>query len=107
MAQNEGRQLKMASCHHCGNNLDSYLATKVGRQDSCSSCGRDLRVCLNCEFYDRNSHWECREEVAEQVVNKEKANFCDNFRLNQNSSGKITDAKKDILSAAEALFKKK
>ncbi len=97
----------MAKCYSCNNNLDAYLLSKVSRQDSCIKCGRDIRCCKNCIFYEPNSHWECREEVSEHVLDKEKANFCDHFKLNPNASGSDSNSKESLLSAAEALFKKK
>lgn len=98
----------MANCYHCNNNLDAYLLSPVSRQDSCAKCGKDIRACKNCVFYEPNSHWECREEVSEHVLDKEKANFCDHFKLNPNKNSQGQGkAKEDLLSAAEALFKKK
>lgn len=99
----------MASCYNCGANLDAYLISKVSRQDSCLKCGRDLRTCKNCSFYDPNAHWECKETVSDHVLDKEKANFCDHFKLNPSGSSSASSgkSKEDILSAAEALFKKK
>ena len=67
----------MASCHHCGNKLE--LARVVSRAESCPNCGRDVRVCLNCQFYDQFAHNQCREPQAELVSEKDKANFCDYF----------------------------
>jgi hypothetical protein len=99
--------MKMAKCYSCGTNLESYLLTKVSRQDSCPKCHRDIRSCKNCSFYEATSHWECREEVAEHVLDKEKANFCDHFKLGAKGDGSTEDSKVDLLSAAEALFKKK
>jgi len=32
--------------------------------------------------YSPGSHWDCRESVGDQVTDKERANFCDWFRLN-------------------------
>ena len=97
----------MENCYHCGNSLENFLLTKIGRQDSCSKCGRDLRCCSNCEYFDKNSHWECREVVSEHVLDKEKANFCDYFKLSAKAGAGKASEKPDLLSAAEALFKKK
>lgn len=36
---------------------------------------------MHCEFYDPASHWECRESIPERVKDKDRANFCDYFRL--------------------------
>lgn len=33
-----------------------------------------------CEFYDTSVAKSCREPVAEEVSDKERANFCDYFR---------------------------
>lgn len=33
-----------------------------------------------CEFYDTSVAKSCREPVAEEVTDKERANFCDYFR---------------------------
>jgi hypothetical protein len=58
-----------------------------------------------CSFYDPKSYNECRESSADRVQDKEKANFCDYFKI----SGSNVDpdqAKKDALAKAAALFKK-
>lgn len=97
----------MAKCYSCGANLETFLLTKVSRQDSCPKCSRDIRCCKNCSFYDASSHWECREEVTEHVLDKEKSNFCDHFTLGAKTSNLEAPSKDSLLSAAEALFKKK
>ncbi|MBF0179974.1 MAG: hypothetical protein HQM03_08120 [Magnetococcales bacterium] len=55
-------------------------ATGFGRSDTCAACSSDTRVCLNCRFHDPGSYNECRESVAERIVEKERANFCDFFK---------------------------
>lgn len=97
----------MALCFKCQENLESYQLSKVSRQDTCPKCSQDIRCCKNCTFYEPNSHWECREEVSEHILDKEKANFCDFFRLGAEQAGSQSKNKNDLLSAAEALFKKK
>ncbi len=47
----------------------------------CESCGSDAKVCLNCDFYDEGAQWQCRETISEPVREKNRANFCDFFRL--------------------------
>lgn len=103
----------VSRCASCSANLTELLSnfvnSKVGRRDTCPRCSADLRTCSNCEFYDSSSRWECREEVSERVANKESGNFCDFFKFKSGSETKVTLAKSkdDILSAAEALFRKK
>lgn len=95
------------SCVFCGNLLS---ANEFGRQDSCVKCGRDTRICKNCKHYDRNAHNECRENQADRVVEKERANFCDYFSpaMGRNAAGTLgNDPRAQARAAAEALFKKK
>jgi hypothetical protein len=58
-----------------------------------------------CQFYDPKAYNECRESSADRVVEKEKANFCDYFKIG--SGGSDADkARQDALAKAAALFKK-
>ena len=94
----------MSVCYRCGNNLDD-LPVPIGRRESCSKCGFDVRVCRNCKHYDLNSYNECRENMAERVVDKEKSNTCDYFVLGSAGSAKNTEAV-DALKKLNDLFKK-
>lgn len=69
----------MNFCHACKKSLD--LGRVVGRRDECPHCRADLHCCLNCRFYDRAAPKQCRETQAEQVRDKQKANFCDYFQF--------------------------
>lgn len=69
----------MAHCFACGGSLDELDG--VYRNTVCPHCGKDVRVCLNCRFYDKSAHWECRETIPEPVREKERANFCGFFQL--------------------------
>lgn len=53
----------------------------VYRSSTCPSCGKDVKVCLNCRFYEPGAHWDCRETIQEPVRDKDRANFCDYFAL--------------------------
>ena len=55
--------------------------------------------------YDPKVYNECREPSAEVVREKERANFCEYFEAGSQEGAAAQ--KKDLLSAAEALFKKK
>lgn len=90
------------NCFSCGTLIEQF----TGFRDSCPKCSRDTHVCLNCRFYDPQAHRQCRETDVELVVDKEKRNFCEYFKLRDQSSS----VKSPTLSAreqAEALFKKK
>jgi len=91
----------MNSCFSCGK--DTGIIEKPGRRDTCPSCGSDLRVCLNCRFYDMAAYNECREPAAERVVEKDKANFCDYFSFESGASGKDADMDMDKDEAKKKL----
>ena len=44
-------------------------------------CRADLRVCLNCAFYDPRVAQQCRERRAEPVLEKDLGNFCEYFEF--------------------------
>ncbi len=73
----------MAACHRCGRRIEA--GGRVGRSDECPGCGADLHVCRNCAFFDGAACNECRETRAERVVEKDRRNFCDWFRLREGS----------------------
>jgi len=90
-------------CAFCGTAV--HIEDKVRRADTCDQCGRDLRCCKQCKFYDPRAYNECREVSAERVVDKERSNFCDYF-LFRGSAGHNVDKKKEAKKALDALFKK-
>ncbi len=89
-------------CFSCNKKLEFE---KVFRSSECHHCGADVRVCKNCEFYNKNLYNECSETAAEPVKEKERSNFCDFFKIGT-TTREITSSQKDQFSAAEALFKK-
>ncbi len=54
---------------------------KPVRSDECPLCHADLHVCRACEFYESGAHNDCRESSADMVTDKERANFCDYYRV--------------------------
>jgi len=58
-----------------------------------------------CKFYDPKSYNECKEFQADRVADKEKANFCDYFKLTS-SYNDVEKERQDALAKASALFKK-
>jgi hypothetical protein len=96
--------MNQITCFQCGHTAN--LTMPVGRRDECVKCHADLHVCKDCQFYDRNAYNECREPSADPVQDKERANFCDYFQPSGGASS-AQDRTKDLMAAAEALFKKK
>lgn len=92
----------MKICFDCKKEIN--IEGKPGRRDRCPHCGADLRVCLNCRFYDEGSYNECREPVAERVKEKDKANFCDYFESRDSDTLDDKESKKETLKKLNALF---
>ena len=90
-------------CAFCGNKIT--INGKVMKNDECPNCSRDLRCCKQCKFYDLHAYNDCKEVMAERVVDKERANFCEYFVLRGSSLGKVNKGQ-DAKKALEALFKK-
>ncbi len=90
----------MKRCFHCKKELT--VEGRPGRGDVCPHCGSDLKVCLNCRFYDPTAYNECREPSAERVVEKERANFCEYFEFRCHTAD---ERKEDALKRLRELFK--
>ena len=94
-------------CWKCGASL-SELSLPLLRLDECKVCGAALHVCRLCQFYDTGKAKHCREPIAEEVRDKERANFCDYFKPRPNawSNKPRSDAEK-ARAELEALFSRK
>lgn len=90
-------------CYACKKALDHEPSQKVFRSEECPHCQAYIRCCRMCKYYDPSSYNECKEPVAERILEKEKPNFCDFFKLAGSSSD--DDGKKSLLDAANSLFK--
>jgi len=90
-------------CAFCGGHLNT--GKRVSRNDSCPHCGKDIRCCKQCKFYDPHAYNGCREVAAERIVDKERANFCDYYVLRGSVKGKVNRTQ-DAKKALEALFRK-
>lgn len=66
------------ACFRCGASL-AALSLPLSRRDQCPDCSADLHVCKMCTRFDATVPRQCREDGAEDVTEKERANFCDWF----------------------------
>jgi len=66
-------------CWKCGASL-AALPLPFGRRECCRACGSELHVCRLCVDYDPRVAHQCREPTAEEVRDKEHANFCDHYK---------------------------
>src|ERR1700743_2228877 len=64
------------TCWKCGTALYG-VPVPLSRLSVCLKCGSELFVCLMCRFHDPRLNDGCREERAEHVQIKDRANFCE------------------------------
>jgi len=60
---------------------------------------------MQCRFYDRSSHNDCRENQAAMVGDKERSNFCEFFEFGRDATvekSAADDSKKKL----DELFKR-
>ena len=94
-------------CFRCGDSL-AALTPPISRQDVCPACSNYLHVCRMCIYFDTNVATQCREDDAEEVFDKQIANYCDWYQPSPNAfnpAGKRADDK--ARGAADALFSDK
>lgn len=91
-------------CWKCGTSL-ADLTLPLRRLEECRQCHAELHVCKLCEWYSLAVAKHCRETVAEEVKDKERANFCDYFKPREDAySAKGTDAASKAQAELDALF---
>lgn len=91
----------MKKCHACKAEI---AIEKISFHDECRKCGSDLHVCLNCLFYDTGKANACREDSADYVRERDKANYCEYFRLNdKEQDGSVKEKAEELW---KGLFKK-
>ena len=88
-------------CHNCGEPWT--LNGNPGRGETCMKCRADLRVCLNCAFYDKTRANECFEPQVEKVKEKDRSNYCDYFRFKE--EGQQKDGRTEAEKAWKDIFK--
>ncbi|MGQ0385002.1 MAG: hypothetical protein ACT4UP_10035 [Gammaproteobacteria bacterium] len=90
-------------CWKCGSSL-ADLSLPLLRSEECRACRAELHVCRLCRFYDTSKAKHCAEPVADEVQNKERANFCGYFEAAPGRFRPPAAAVEGAKSALEALF---
>ncbi len=90
-------------CWKCG--TPWVINGNPGRGESCPQCRADLRVCLNCQSFDRAVAYQCRERRADPVDEKDKGNFCEFFDFIRRDYQPPKDANPRESSAREQMKK--
>ena len=94
-------------CWKCGASLADY-SLPLRRLEECRACRAELHACRMCQFYDTTKAKSCGEPIAEEVKDKEHANFCDYFQPSPTAWRPAeTSAAERARAELEALFGRK
>lgn len=81
------------------------MSLPLRRAEECPACSSQLHVCRMCSHYDRTRPRQCREDDAEEVRTKDRANFCDYFKPSPTAFDPVEAAREQAArDAADALF---
>jgi hypothetical protein len=80
------------------------LLLPLARHEECSHCRAQLHVCRMCVYFDTAAPQQCREPVAENVSDKQRANFCGYFQINPQAYASPSDQSADSHRQLDALF---
>jgi hypothetical protein len=91
-------------CWKCGAPLKE-VPQPFARLAECLNCHAQLHVCKLCRFYDTSKAKHCAEPIAEEVLDKTRANFCDLFQPRAEAYQPAdTDALRQAHAGLAALF---
>jgi hypothetical protein len=92
------------ACFRCGASL-SRLSLPLTRRDQCPECFVELHVCKMCIHFDPAAPSQCREDDAEDVKEKELANFCEWYTPSETAfNPQEKSAADQALEALETMF---
>ena len=90
------------TCWKCGDPLQELLFP-LPRHEECPHCRAQLHVCRMCLYFDAAAPQQCREPVADNVSDKQRANFCGYFQINPQAYTDPSDQAADS-QQLDALF---
>ena len=68
----------MRTCYNCG--WEWRKPHEPAFREMCPRCDAFLHACKNCAHYDETAHHQCKSSTTEYVGDKERSNFCEEFR---------------------------
>ena len=91
------------TCWKCGGPLQELLLP-LARHEECPHCRAQLHVCRMCVYFDTAAPQQCREPVAENVSDKQRANFCGYFQINPQAYAGPSNQAADSHRKLDVLF---
>ena len=91
-------------CWHC-NSVVTDQPLPLSTYAECRHCRAQLHCCRQCQHFDPRLRADCDEPRAESHSEREKANFCDWFKLRREFVGRGKNAPSvDHHAELETLF---
>ena len=90
------------TCWKCGGALQELLLP-LPRHEECPHCHAQLHACRMCLYFDAAAPQQCREPIADNVSDKQRANFCGYFQINPQAYTGASDQTADS-RLLDALF---
>jgi hypothetical protein len=72
---------------------------KVSFRATCISCGSDLHVCNNCRYHLIGKPNDCYVPNTDPIYDREKSNFCEEFKPKEKQSDKDKKASPSDVSS--------
>jgi hypothetical protein len=85
-------------CWKCGTSV-AELPLPLSRLAECPKCRAYQHVCRMCQLFDPRLTGQCQEDRAEEVRDKEHANFCDWFKPRPNAHRPLGEGKTQAAKA--------
>ena len=77
---------KAKFCWNCGTSITKE-PSPLSTYAECQVCRAQLHCCRQCQHFNPQLRTDCEEPMAESHSEREKANFCDWFKLRPSFSG--------------------
>jgi len=85
----------MKQCYNCG--WEWKQPQTPAFREMCPRCDSFLHSCKNCALFELTAPQQCRSSTVELVREKDRGNFCDEFRFRETESNRPPRAKKASL----------
>lgn len=94
-----GTERMMKQCYNCG--WEWKQPQTPAFREMCPRCDSFLHSCKNCSLFDATAPQMCKSSTVESVGEKDRGNFCDEFRLREIESAKPAQKAKKVFSAKQ------
>ena len=89
----------MKQCYNCG--WEWKQPHVPAYREMCPRCDSFLHCCKNCSLYDETANQKCKSPTVENVREKDRGNFCEEFRFRDLETTKVAKPRAAFASKPE------